>query len=198
MHITRLDTARAAMGAVAVTAIVGLASACSAPPAAAAEDLVVASTVPPAQTVLFTGAPQTVTVPSGATSVTLTVTGGSGGVGQDDSGTTCDSVAGGNGATVTGTAAVTADQQIQVAVGGVGATDCGHGASDGGWGGLGAAGGDGRNGYSGAGASGGGGGASTVQIDGTTVIIAGGGGGGASDGIGGNGGHGGTGGDPAG
>lgn len=120
----------------------------------------------------YTGSAQTFTVGAGITSITVTLTGGSGGLAQYGS-------AVGGGAQVTGTIAVIPGEVITVDVGGVG------GATNGGWGGsMG-----GGSGYVGGMAGGGGGGASSIAYYGTELAIAGSGGGsGSGSGYGGGGG----------
>ena len=110
----------------------------------------------------YTGAQQTWTVPAGVTSITFAAAGARGGTGSSN-------IAGGNGATLSGTLAVTPGQTIYVNVGGQGTVSAG-GFNGGGSGGT---------------SAGGGGGASDIRIGGTTltnrvIVAAGGGGSGAS------------------
>ena len=106
----------------------------------------------------FTGSPQSWTVPSCVSSITVTVAGADGG-----------GSAGGNGATVTATIPVNPGDVITMNAGGTGvAGGVGYGG-----GGTGVLSNNGVSGY----ASYGGGGASTLSVNGTTVIIAAGGGG---------------------
>ncbi len=120
------------------------------------------------QTLSYTGAVQTFTVPYGVTSITLTVDGaqGASNAGGD--------VAGGKGGSSTGTLAVTAGQVLDVYVGGAGSGTTG-GFNGGGAGGTG----------SGTSSAGGGGGASDVRIApygaADRIIVAGGGGGAGGD-----------------
>lgn len=125
---------------------------------------------PTTTTFNYTGSAQTWTVPSGISSIRVSLTGGSGGVSN-----------GGYGAVVTGTLAVTAGDVLQINVGGRGAS----GTVSNAFGGGGSAG-------STHASIGGGGGASDIRsgaygLD-NRLIVAGGGGGGGGAGAGGNGG----------
>ncbi len=158
-----------------------------------------AATAPPpiAHAVSFgyTGAAQYFTVPTGVSSVTLTVDGAAGGSGQATSIST-NGGAGGAGARVQTVKPVFAGQQLRVEVGGVGQSagdpngagfggSAAGGAANGGTGGYG----DGNDTTTG-GSGGGGGAASEVDLLGNPVIgtddqivaVAGGGGGGAGSG----------------
>jgi len=142
------------------------------------------------QTFAFTGAEQAFVVPAGVTSITVTVSGAQGG---DGSGCTiggdpfCGTPGvGGNGATVTGTVAVTPGETLRVFTGGAGvdatpANDTTGDPSVGGDGGFGLGHGGAGNESVVVGAGGGGGGASAI-LRGTTpiAVAAGGGGGGGS------------------
>jgi hypothetical protein len=186
----RHHSSRAAGGAlVGALLCVGALTACTGADAADLRDDLAA---PAPQTVAYTGAPVTVTVPAGVSSVLIEATGGSGGAGASETSGACPTDPamhpGGNGATVTGTVAVTPGQTVEIAVGGAGRTKGCAGATDsaGGWGDPDGSspGGAGRTGYSGTQlASGGGGGATDVSLDGGFVLSAGGGGGGGGDGI---------------
>jgi len=116
------------------------------------------------------GAPTNWTVPACVTSISVTMSGAQGG-----------GSAGGMGASISGTYAVTPGQVLQITVG------CQPSGVAGGGGGGGA----GANASGGGNSSFGGGGASSISIGGTPVIVAGGGGGtggGDTDGLGGDGG----------
>ncbi len=154
--------------------------------AGARSNEVTLTVIRPSQTVAFTGSQQTVTSPSGATSVRITAIGGSGAVAPPCGAHT---VVGGFGAMVTGTVAITAGTHLVVDVGGAAESRTG------GWGGAAGGGNGGHRPGLYAGTGGGGGGATTVQLSLSgvpTLIIAGGGGGGGdcgqAFGIGGNGG----------
>lgn len=121
-------------------------------------------------TLPFTGAMQTFTVPCGVTSVTIECLGAQGASGANG-GNNSTGGAGGNGGSATGTLMVTPTQVLNVFVGGQGSQSAG--------------------GFNGGGApgiqtAGGGGGASDVRVGGTAaadrVIVAGGGGGGGRGG----------------
>jgi large repetitive protein len=139
------------------------------------------SILPGHMTFAFTGGDQAFTIPQGITQVAITALGAQGGeafsatfIGPAGSATPLSSGVGGNGASITGTFAVTPGQSIDVFVGGQG----GQGQENGG----GAAGYDGGGAGGGTVGGGGGGGASDVRFSGKTlanrVIVAGGGGGG--------------------
>ncbi len=133
----------------------------------------------PIATFIYTGGPQTYTVPAGVTSVVVRATGASGGV------STASTAAPGQGAVVTATLAVTPGQVYTVNVGGVGGFSTSPPGVAGGYNGGGSV-----AVYGGAG-----GGASDLRLGGTAltdrVLVAGGGGGGAYSVLG-NGGNGGT------
>ena len=138
------------------------------------------------QTFSYTGSVASFTVPSGITSVTITVTGGQGGNGGADA--TPAAPAGGYRGVVTGTVAVTPNQVLTIGVGGGGATGAsavsattaaalpGTNPLTGYAGGAG-----GKSGAVGSsGAGGAGGAASVVRIGGVDVVAGGGGGNGGS------------------
>lgn len=118
------------------------------------------------QTFSYTGGSQTYVVPSGVTSVNVTLVGASGGAGQNGG-------TGGNGGSVSGTLSVTPGEQLTVLVGGSGASGQSGGAGGYNGGGAGA-----QNGPR---QSGGGGGASEIEDVSTALAIAPGGGGGGSN-----------------
>ncbi|MFL5824555.1 MAG: choice-of-anchor D domain-containing protein, partial [Solirubrobacteraceae bacterium] len=131
----------------------------------------------------------TFTVPAGITSIDVTAIGGAGGHGC------AFSPAGGEGARVSATLAVTPGKQLEIGVAGNGASStdatCGSGGGAGGSGGGGAGGGDLGGGFNG---SGGGGGASAVGADllgpaYPPLLVAAGGGGSGSGNLGGAGGN---------
>ena len=128
-------------------------------------------------TLNYTGAMQTYTVPAGVTSVTIEAYGAEGG-GQVLSGNGSSGY-GGLGGYATGDLAVTQNQVLEIYVGGHGASST-SGTAAGGWNG-------GGSGYaSGSGEPGnGGGGASDVRVNGSSlydrVLVAAGGGGGGED-----------------
>ena len=132
--------------------------------------------IPSAESYVYyvsTDVPQAITVPDGVSSVTIEALGGAGGQGIEDGNT-------GAGALVTGTMAVTPQEQLTISVGGKGSDAAYSGtAAAGGWGGLNGSGGaGGASGNDSLRNAGGGGGATTVQAaDGTTLVVAGGGGG---------------------
>jgi hypothetical protein len=134
----------------------------------------------PSVTFTYTGTPRTYTVPAGITSLTVTATGGQGGT----SSTTSGNFAGGLGARVQATLAVTPGETLTLYVGGGGGLVT-RGYNGGGSGGS-----------SGAGSGGGGGGASDVRRSATApstsladrLLVAAGGGGGGFGGTGGAGG----------
>jgi hypothetical protein len=152
---------------------------------------------PQTQTLAYTGSAQNVTVPEGATSVTVVATGGDGGFAGDNAVTP---TAPGFGAVVTGTIAVEPGDQLIIGVGGVGQNgQSGSANPGGGWALLNAHGGDGKGETDHLRTSSGGGGASTVQLQPaagsaalTKIVAAGGGGAGASSGDGSANNHGGT------
>ncbi len=123
------------------------------------------------QTFNYTGSTQTFTVPSGVTSIDVTLYGAQGGTGYGGG-------AGGAGGETTGTISVTPGEVLTIIAGGQGANGGGAGTSAaGGYGGGGGTGASGT-GYS---TSGGGGGMSAIETSGGTYLaIAGGGGGGAT------------------
>jgi hypothetical protein len=128
----------------------------------------------------YTGASQSITVPSGVTTVTVASTGAEGGAADFG-------IAAGDGGSVTATIPVTAGISLSVFVGGRGGVSTGTAGGAAGYNG-GAAG-----GFSAVSCcdGGGGGGASGVSISGTAVVVAGGGGGGGVSGSGSTGGAGG-------
>ena len=131
-----------------------------------------AAAAPQYVTYSSTNVAQSVAVPTGVTSVTITALGGAGGQGISDGST-------GAGALAIGTLSVTPGQQLLVSVGAKGgnATYTDDDAQ-GGWGGMGASGGTGNAQSDTLRNSGAGGGATSVQLaDGTPIIVAGGGGG---------------------
>src|SRR5688572_24958305 len=103
---------RRAWGAVAALVVVASTIALVSDPARAATIVTT--------TYSYTGASQTFTVPAGVTSLTVTLTGGQGGLGGGDS--QGSPTPGGYRGVVTGTLAVTPGQTITVAVGGGGGT----------------------------------------------------------------------------
>lgn len=143
----------------------------------------VAATTTVTETFGYTGTTQTFTVPSGVTSITVTLQGGQGGRGGVDFPTPNF---GGYQGVVTGTIEVTPGQIITVAVGGGGGQGSGGGSAPGGAGGQnplagydGAVG--GISGWAGSSGAGGGSGAATVlQIDGVDVVAGGAGGNGGN------------------
>ncbi len=114
------------------------------------------------QTFNYTGSVQTWTVPPCVTSITITAAGADGG-----------GAAGGNGAVLSGTLAVTPGQVFQINVGGSGGTGAGSGGYNGG--------GNGEGANSAANQSGGGGGATSMSVSpfglANRIIVAAGGGG---------------------
>lgn len=121
-------------------------------------------------TLKYTGAPQTVEVPAGASAVAITATGGSGGSNDADAASP-----GGKAATVTGFLHLSPDARLTVDVGAAGKLGTLHGhPTTGGWGYThGGGGGSAQE----SGSAGGGGGSSAVLLDGQPIAIAGGGGG---------------------
>lgn len=148
---------------------------------------VVAGPTAVTQTFSYTGSSAKFTVPAGISALTITVTGGQGGNGGSDA--TPAPPAGGYRGVVTGTIAVTPNQELTIGVGSGGATGASRvsastpralgganpltGQFAGGAGGQ-----AGANGSSGAGGAGGA--ASAIQIDGAVVVAGGGGGNGGS------------------
>ncbi|MFF2327679.1 MULTISPECIES: hypothetical protein [unclassified Streptomyces] len=162
-------------------------------PTPAAAALVREPGTDPSQTFIFTGASQTLTVPTGAT-VTITADGAGG---ADNTGTPCSVTGtGGSGARVVTTLPqTTAPTTFTVNVGGTGGKGC-NGTATGGAGGFNGGAPGGGISVTGFQAEGpGGGGASSVSTGGSLLVVAGGGGaaGGTGQGsTGGNGGNGGT------
>ncbi len=135
----------------------------------------------------LTGTPDTFTVPAGVASITVTVAGGSGGLGHEDLVNGLPARAGGDGGSVVATVPVTPGATLTVVVGG-------QGADADNVGGVGAAGGYGGGGSTpdvGGGSDGAGGGGSFL-FDGASVLVASGGGGGGGYQAGGDGGAGGA------
>lgn len=137
------------------------------------------------QTFSYTGATTTFTVPSGVTSLGVTLKGGQGGRGGHDSQGTPET--GGFAGLVQGTMSVAPGDVLTIAVGGGGGTGVsGAGNGAGGTGGLNPLAGfdggvGGRTGnLGGSGAGGGGGAASVIQVGATQVVAAGAGGNGGS------------------
>ena len=114
----------------------------------------------------YTGADQTFVVPATTTSITVYMWGAGGGGGHTG---TQGATAGGAGAYVQGTLAVTPNSTLKIIVGGGGA----HGSTGSAYGGGGSA--------NAAGTYGGGGGRSAIQVSGTELVDAGGGGGAGYD-----------------
>ncbi len=122
----------------------------------------------------YTGAPQSFTVPSNVTQVTIDAVGAAGGVGADGT-------PGGLGGEAVAMVSVTPNETLQVNVGGDGQPGSTTGPGSGGFN-DGGPGGTGINNFNGGGSGGGGGGASDVRQGGTglgnRIVVAGGGGGG--------------------
>jgi hypothetical protein len=153
--------ARTRTVAATIAGIPFCATALSACESAAATSDAIDPTTSPAQTtqtIGWTGSATSVNVPAGATSVTITATGGSGG--SAGLWTNCGAGQGGMGAVVAGTVPVTTGQTLSVGVGGTGQSDPVQ--------------------------------QPRIQLDGTTLIVAGGGGGAGADGVFGDGGAGGS------
>ena len=161
----RVSTLLAGAGGAAVLMLAS--GAVSATPGASPSGCTVSGTVATC-TYAYTGAAGTFTVPTGTTTIAVTLTGGSGASG------TPGGASGGKGATVTGSLAVKAGQQLTVFAGGQGQND--HAGAAGGFGyGTGGAG-VVSTGYL-SGAAGGGGGASAIVAGSAALAVAGGGGG---------------------
>ncbi|HTU70890.1 MAG TPA: hypothetical protein VMF11_11290 [Candidatus Baltobacteraceae bacterium] len=124
---------------------------------------------------VYTGASQSITLPSGVTNVTITAAGAQGGTACVCS-TGGSPGAGGEGGSVTATLAVTAGM-LDVLVGGAGGTSSSGSGAAGGYNG-GAVGGSATGSVEAEGGGGGGGGASSVTEGSTQLVVAGGGGGG--------------------
>ena len=125
---------------------------------------------PGSQTFVFSGGPQTFTVPAGVVNVTILAAGGEGGLGFGSAGNLGG--AGGLGGRTTATVPVTPGASLTVLVGGVGPNGNSVFATAGGF-----------NGGGGSGDNGGGGGGASSVLDGATplVVVGGGGGGGGGD-----------------